>query len=116
MLYLSYNAIIRGSPSVAPYSPCDRTTGAVLPAAMLNESLSMSQLRHTATLAPLGQLFGVNFLPARSGATVALISSSVSFVPGCGLFCCTCTSAGAAQIRVQISNNRWRMLRMPLLL
>src|SRR5215472_9595500 len=96
ILYLSYSAIILGSPSVKPYSPCDRATGALFPAAISKVSLSMSQLRQTATFAPLGQLLGVSFRPARMGATHCWICSSVSLVPGCGLFsCCACNNMGS---------------------
>src|SRR5215472_1614685 len=97
---LSYSAIILGSPSVKPYSPCDRATGALFPAAISKVSLSMSQLRQTATFAPLGQLLGVSFRPARMGATHSLSCSSVSLMPGCGLFsCCACNPRGTALSR-----------------
>src|SRR5215472_14069624 len=114
---LSYSAIILGSPSVKPYSPCDRATGALFPAAISKVSLSMSQLRQTATFAPLGQLLGVSFRPARMGATHCWICSSVSLVPGCGLFsCCASNSVGTAPSRkgttINAANSRFMILSL----
>src|SRR5256884_6129275 len=61
----------------------------------------MSQLRQTATFAPLGQLLGVSFRPARIGATHCLICSSVSLVPGCGLFSCCASSSMGSMLNIK---------------
>src|ERR1051325_8261648 len=81
--YLSSSARMRGNPSCAPKSAAESVVGEVWPAASKYDSLSTSKLRQTATRAPLGHVLGVNFLPARTGATAFRSCSSVHFVPGC---------------------------------
>src|SRR5258705_8600212 len=66
---------IRGRAVVAPYSPTDKGTGSGL--ARCSNSLSTSNVRQTATRAPLGQALGVSFLPTLAVPTACRICSSV---------------------------------------
>src|SRR5437762_7895402 len=66
---------IRGTDVVAPYSPTDKGTGRGF--ARCSNSLSTSNVRQTATRAPLGQVLGVSFLPTLAVATACRICSSL---------------------------------------
>src|SRR4029077_20562009 len=87
----------RVNPVVAPYSPCESGTGRGV--RLHSKSLSTRKDRHTATRAPLGQAFGVNFWPALTRATPWRTCSSVASIgiggnPGIG---CSWPAAGGAE-------------------
>src|SRR5262245_95427 len=83
----SSSSSTRGSPCVAPNSPAERSTGALLLPESVSVSLSTSKFSDTATLAPLGHCEGVSLRPARTGATEAMIWSRFQRVGG---VCCPC--------------------------
>src|SRR5215467_10459374 len=82
ILYLSKSATIRGSPTRAPYSFCDKPPIVGSPKRIETVSLSTSNENRTATLAPLGHVFGLRLLPARTALTTAKTESSDHSQPG----------------------------------
>ena len=78
---------MRGTPSIAPYSPREITSEIRLPVASSAVALSTSKLRPTATRAPLGQAAGFSRLPALTWNICASSCESGSLIPGCGRAC-----------------------------
>src|SRR5215467_14697665 len=73
---------MRGRPTRAPYSFCDKPPTVGSPKRIETVSLSTSKENRTATRAPLGHAFGLRLLPARTALTTAKTESSDHSQPG----------------------------------
>src|SRR3972149_9820727 len=92
--YLSRRDSTLGSAARDPYSPVDRSDGSVWPFRRARVSLSKSNDRATATLAPPGQDGGSRRLPARTFSTAERQRDSGHFQDGSSCGGCWAETAG----------------------
>jgi hypothetical protein len=91
----SRSARMRGSPTRAPYCPCDSSPIVGWPKRRLGVSLSTSNESATATRAPFGQRLGCNERPARTACTT-FITVSVDHSQPCFTLAWARSGSGAS--------------------